>query len=76
MCVFLGLVLLPLLTIGILALIGLFRPDIRRKGIRQLRQSFFLPLGTKSQFELHKDNRRLEDEVIRRYGQRDRQSRE
>ena len=71
-CVSLGLVLVPLLTIGILSLVGLFRPDIREKGVRQLRQPFALPRGTKSEYELHKDNRRLEDQVIRRYGQDDR----
>ena len=70
--VFMGLVTVPLLAVGILSVIGLFRPDIRKKGIRQLRQPFVLPRGTKSEYALHKDHRRLEDEVIRRYGQDDR----
>ena len=70
--VFMGLVTVSLLAVGILSVIGLFRPDIRKKGIRQLRQPFVLPRGTKSEYALHTDHRRLEDEVIRRYGQDDR----
>ena len=70
--VFMGLISVPLLAVGILSVIGLFRPDIRKKGIRQLRQPFVLPRGTKSEYALHKEHRRLEDEVIRRYGQDDR----
>ena len=70
--VFMGLISVPLLAVGILSVIGLFRPDIRKKGIRQLRQPFVLPRGTKSEYALHKEHRRLEDEVIRRDGQDDR----
>lgn len=67
----LALVTIPLLAIGVLLIVGVFAPEVRKKGLRQLRQPFALQQSSLSEFALHKQRRSLEDEVIRRYGRPD-----
>lgn len=69
--VLLGLLTAPLLAIGVLLVIGLFSPAVRRRGLRQLSQPFRLRGGTVSEYELGKQRRGLEDETIRRFGKPD-----
>jgi hypothetical protein len=69
--VLLGLVVVPLLALGLLQVIGLFSPRVRREGRQQLSQPFRLRGGTVSEYELAKQRRRLEDETIRRFGKPD-----
>jgi len=64
-------VAIPLVSIGLLLVIGLRFPEIRRKGLRQLRQPFALRGGVTSAYELGKQRRELENEVIRRFGRPD-----
>ena len=66
--VLLGLAAIPLLTIGLLLMIGLFAPNVRRRGLRQLRQPFRLRSGVVSEFTLQKQRRHFEDEIVRRFG--------
>ena len=63
------LVLVPLLAIVLLSVIGFVRPEVRRKGLRQLRQPFFVGPVHESSFALQKNRRLLEEEAIRRFGQ-------
>jgi len=59
-----GLVLVPFIALGVLGIIGLIRPDIRKKGMRQLRQPF-----AQRQWPTQRSQMRdLEDEAIRRFG--------
>ncbi|HUV58352.1 MAG TPA: hypothetical protein VMV96_06085 [Acidimicrobiales bacterium] len=72
--VLVAVVTIPLLAVGSLLLIGLRYPEVRRKGLRQLRQPFALRGGMTSAYELSKGRRSLEDEAIRRFGQPDHKS--
>lgn len=67
----LALVCIPLLTMGVLLVIGIFRPDVSRRGLRQLRAGWTMPKGTQSEYALHRQRRSLENDAIRRFGQRD-----
>lgn len=64
----LGLMVVPLLAMGILLIIGRRRPDVAKRGLRQLTAGWTPPRNTPSEFELHRKRRQLENEVIRRYG--------
>ena len=66
--VLLGLLMIPLLAIGLLLVIGLFLPKARRKGLQQLSQPFRLRGGTVNEDALGKS---VEDETIRRFGEFD-----
>jgi hypothetical protein len=58
----------PLFAIALLLIVGLVRPEVRRKGLRQISQPFF-PLGRISNKHVSQKQRsELEDEVIRRFG--------
>ena len=59
---------LPWVALAVLLLIGVVFPEVRRKGIRQLRQPFALRSeGFVSEYRLNKRRHELEDEVIRRF---------
>ncbi len=65
-----ALVTIPLLVLGVVAIVGVFAPEVRRKAFEQLSRPFTMRFGTKSEFALHRQRRALEDDAIRRYGQR------
>jgi len=60
-------VVFPAVAFLLLYLIGKVKPEIRRKGIRQLGRPFIYRSESPSEFALHKQRRSLENEVIRKY---------
>ena len=67
--VVIAVMVLPWVAVAVLLLIGVVFPEVRRKGIRQLRQPFALRSGKfMSEYRLNKRRHALEDEVIARYG--------
>jgi len=60
----------PLFALALLLIVGLIRPEVRRKGLRQISQPFFSLGRIANKHESQQKRSELEDEVIRRFGKR------
>jgi len=61
------LVAIPFLALGVLFLVGLLSPNVRRKGMNQLRRPFIVNGGSRREHSLQQQRHYLETEIIRRF---------